>query len=76
MEHVYKMKEQNPCKRSLFGDIHNGRPRGRPRNRWWNAVLDDLKLLRLRDWKSAAEDREGWRTILYETKDLFRSVEP
>lgn len=74
--HVSRMEEHNPCKRILFGNIHGGRPRGRPRNRWWNAVMDDLKLLRLRDWKSVAGDRDSWRTILYEAKDLFWSVEP
>lgn len=70
------MEEHNPCKRILFGDIHSGRPKSRLRNRWWKAVMDDLKLLRLKDWKSVAEDRDSWGTILYKVKDLFRSVEP
>ncbi|XP_050449696.1 uncharacterized protein LOC126850596 [Cataglyphis hispanica] len=47
--HIYRMEDQkNPCK-ILFGDIHRGRPNGRSRNRWWDEVRDDLKLLRLRD---------------------------
>lgn len=74
--HVYRMEDDNPCRRILEEKIYNKRPRGRPRHRWWNAVLEDIERLRVRDWKAKSRDRDEWRGIISEARVLLRTVEP
>jgi len=37
------------------------RPRGRPRKRWLDTVEENLKKIRVREWKTIVHNREGWR---------------
>jgi hypothetical protein len=37
------------------------RPVGRPRQRWQEDVMEDLKKLRVKNWKETAKDRRTWR---------------
>jgi hypothetical protein len=37
------------------------RPVGRPRQRWQEDVMEDLKKLKVKNWKKAAKDRRTWR---------------
>jgi len=39
------------------------RPVGRPRQRRQEDVMDDLKMLKLKNWKETAEDRRTWREM-------------
>jgi hypothetical protein len=35
------------------------RPVGRPRKRWQDDVMEDLKKLKIKNWKETAMDRPG-----------------
>jgi hypothetical protein len=37
------------------------RPVGRPRQRWQEDVMEDLKNLTIKNWKETAKDRRTWR---------------
>jgi hypothetical protein len=39
------------------------RPVGRPRQRWQEDVMDDLKKLKDKNWKEKAKDRRNWRDL-------------
>ncbi|KAJ4443243.1 hypothetical protein ANN_04911 [Periplaneta americana] len=42
-------------------DFGGGRPVGRPRNRWEDDVCRDaLEILKIRNWRVAAQDRQVW----------------
>jgi hypothetical protein len=43
------------------------RPVGRPRQRWEDA-MEDLKKLKLKNWKEVAKDRRTWRDLAEEVK--------
>ena len=34
------------------------RPTGRPKLRWEDGVLEDIKYMNMRNWKNVAQDRE------------------
>jgi hypothetical protein len=34
---------------------------GKPRQRWQEDVMEDLKKLKVKNWKEAAKDRRTWR---------------
>jgi uncharacterized coiled-coil protein SlyX len=44
------------------------RPVGRPRQRWQEDVMEDLKKLKTRNWKEAAKDRRTWRELAEKVK--------
>jgi hypothetical protein len=39
------------------------RPVGKPRPRWQEDVMEDLKKLKVKNWKEAAKDRRPWRDL-------------
>lgn len=57
--------------------VHEGWPdgnrrAGRPRGRWKDAVLADIKRMRIHDWKTLTGNRPGWRRMLMEAKTHSR----
>jgi hypothetical protein len=39
------------------------RPVGKPRQQWQDDVMEDLKILKVKNWKEAAKDRRTWRDL-------------
>ena len=64
--HLVRMSEERIAKTIFDGEPGRGRRlRGRPRIRWQYAVESDLGALNVRgNWKSIAQDRQGWSSIL------------
>jgi len=59
--HVVRMEQHRIPKKVLGSCFGGGRPVGRPRNRWEDVIQRDAaNLLRIRNWKAAARDKE-WR---------------
>jgi len=44
------------------------RPVGRPRQRWQEDVMADLKKLKVKNWKETARDRRTWRDLAEKAK--------
>jgi hypothetical protein len=59
-------------KKLMEGRILGGRPEGRPRRRWIDAVCQDAReQLGVRRWRWEAEDRKSWRHLIEEAKVRF-----
>ena len=52
------------------------RPVGRPRQRWQEDVMEDLKKLKVKNWKETAKDRRTWRDLAEKEKNPQRVVVP
>ncbi|KAJ9582881.1 hypothetical protein L9F63_022777, partial [Diploptera punctata] len=44
------------------------RPRGRPKDRWEDDVIEDLREMGIFDLKSTAQDRKKWRKLVEKAK--------
>jgi len=57
-----RMKAERVPKKATKGYTKDGKPAGRPRGGWLDAVDRDAKrTLKCRNWRRSAEDRDPWR---------------
>jgi hypothetical protein len=66
--HLVKMEENSPCKNINFSQPEGSRKKGRPKLRWLDSVLKDVKLLKVETWWKKALDRNIWGRIIKEAK--------
>jgi hypothetical protein len=48
------------------------RPTGRPKTRWEDDVLEDIKSMNVRNWKKVAQNRDRWKKVVEQTRNLYR----
>jgi len=64
-----KIMEAGAMPRMMMeGRLFIGRRKGRPRLRWMNDDVADLRVMKIRQWTEKAEDREQWRLVVKEAK--------
>jgi len=68
--HIVRMQDNLPCKKITLDKPEGRRRVGRPDLRWMDRVMRDAKRLGVRNWKSKAKDRDGWRQLLESAKTL------
>ena len=63
-----KRMEEGAMPRKMEGRLFIGRRKGRPRLRWMDDVVADLRATRIKQWMQTMKDREKWRRIVEEAK--------
>ena len=48
------------------------RPIGRPKTRWEDDVLEDIKSINISNWKKVAQNRDSWRKVVEQARTLYR----
>ena len=48
------------------------RPIGRPKTRWEDGVLEDIKSINIRNWKKVAQYRDSWKEAVEQARTLYR----
>ena len=66
--HVERMDETAMPKRVLKGKLYATRRIGRPRIRWLEDVIADLRRMGIGGWMEKARNRDQWRRIVEEAK--------
>ena len=66
--HVEKMEVGAMTRKMMERKLFIGRRKGRPRLRWINDVVADLKVMKIKQWVEKMKDREKWRLIVKEAK--------
>jgi hypothetical protein len=61
--HVKRMEAGAMPRRMMEGRLFVGRRKGRPRLRWMDDVVADLRAMKIREWTEKVEDREQWRRL-------------
>jgi hypothetical protein len=64
--HVKRMEAGAMPRRTMEGKLFIGRRKGRPRLRWMDDVVADLRTMKIRQWTEKAADREQWRLVVNE----------
>ena len=66
--HIQRMDRARPTGKILDWKPMRTRPVGRPRQRWQEDVMEDLKKLKVKIWKETAKDRRTWRDLVEKAK--------
>jgi len=66
--HIPRMDKVQPTRKLLDWKPTGTRPVGRPRQRWQEDVMEDLKKLKVKNWKETAKDRRTWRDLAEKVK--------
>jgi len=66
--HIQRMDQARPTEKLLDWKPVGTRAVGRPRQRWQEDVMEDLKKLKVKKWKETAEDRRAWRDLAEKAK--------
>jgi hypothetical protein len=61
--HIQRMDTSRTAKRIFEWKPIGRRSLGRPSLRWLDDVCDDLKVLKVRNWKELAKDRKVWNDL-------------
>jgi len=48
------------------------RPIGRPKTRWEDDVLEDIKSININNWKKVAQNRDSWKKVVEQARILYR----
>ena len=65
---VKRMEVRGTPRKMMEGRLFIGRRKGRPRLRWMDDVVLDLKVMKLKQWMEKTKDREKWRLIVEKAK--------
>jgi hypothetical protein len=68
LRHIQKMDQARPTGKLLDWKPMGTRPVGRSRQRWQEDVMEDLKKLKIKNWKETAKDRRTWRDLAEKAK--------
>jgi len=61
--HVQRMEENRIPKRVLYVNLRTTRLRGRPRNRWQDAVREDGRIVGGEGWQEKLHNKEEWKKL-------------
>jgi len=48
------------------------RPIGRPKTRWEDDVLEDIRSMNIHNWKKVAQGRDCWKKMFEQGRNLHR----
>jgi len=65
-----RMQDDLPCRKITLGMPEGRRRVGRPSLRWMDAVKRDAGKLGIRNCRTKAMDRDGWRIMIESVKTL------
>jgi len=66
--HIQRMGQARPTRKLLDCKPMGIRLVGRPRQRWQEDVMEDLKKLQVKNWKEIAKDRRTCRDLAEKAK--------
>jgi hypothetical protein len=66
--HVKKLEVGAMPRKMMKGRPFIGRGKRRPRLRWMEDVVVDLKVMKIKQWMEKKKDREQWRLVVEEAK--------
>jgi len=45
---------------------------GRPKTRWEDDVLEDIKSINIGNWKKVAQNRDRWKKVVEQARTLYK----
>jgi len=69
--HVERMAEDNIVQKIERWKPMSKRPIGRPKARWKDGVLEDIKSIDISNWKKIAQNRDSWKKVVEQARTLY-----
>ena len=66
--HVNRMDKERKVYSIFYNQPQGTQVRGRPKSRWVDCVLSDIKKYNIRNWKEQSRDSGIWRRSIMEAK--------
>jgi hypothetical protein len=66
------MTEDNNVQKIKRWKPMSKRPVGRPKTRWADDVLEDIKSMNIRNCKKVAQSRDSWKKAVEQARTLYR----
>ena len=70
--HVERMAEDSNVQKIKRWKPMSKRPIGRPKTRWENDVLEDVRNMNVANWKKMAQNRDSWKKAIEQARTLYR----
>jgi len=70
--HVERMTKDNNVHKIKRWKPMSERPIGRPKTRWEDDVLEDIKSINIGNWKKVARNRDSWKKVFEQARTLYR----
>ena len=70
--HVEDMSEDNIVQKIKRWKPLSKRPIGRPKIRWEDDVLEDIRSMNVRNRKNVARKRDSWKKVVERARTLYR----
>lgn len=66
--HIQRRDSDTTIKKIYDWTPAEGRPRGRPKTRWRDQVLADIRSLEVENWRKLVKDRKTWKEMISKMK--------
>ena len=66
------MAEDNSVQKIKRWKLMSIRPFGKPKKRWEDDVLEDMKSMNVRNWKNVAQNRDRWKKVVEQARTFHR----
>jgi len=70
--HVERMTEDNIVQKIKRWKPMSKRQSGRHKTRWEAGVLEDIKSIKISNWKKVVQDRNSWKKAVEQARTLYR----
>jgi hypothetical protein len=70
--HVERIIEGNNVQKIKRWKPLSKRPIGRPKTRWEDGVLEDIKSMNVSNWRKVAQNRDSWKKVVEQARTLYR----
>jgi hypothetical protein len=72
--YIQRMDQARPNRKLLDWKTMGTRPVGKPRQRWQEDIMEDLKKMQVKNWKEAAKDGRNWRDLAETAKKTHKGL--
>ena len=69
--HVQRMPETGAAKKIFKWNPLITRPRGRPKHRWEDNIIQDLGKMKIKNWLTRVQDRAKWKVVVEKAKTSY-----
>jgi hypothetical protein len=66
--HIQRMPDTRTAKKLFKWNRSTKRPKGRPKNRWEDNIIQDLSHMKTKNWIPCVQDRVKWKEIVEKAK--------